>query len=101
MSHRRSILVRCDASAEIGFGHVVRCLAVADELRALGCEVAFAMRRGPLGFQLVEERGFAVHRTPEAIDDRAWLGEVSRATAAAALVVDVRDQLSRADLEPL
>jgi len=37
---------RADAGPTVGAGHVVRCLAVAQELRGLGAAPAFAMRLG-------------------------------------------------------
>lgn len=39
------ILVRADATPEIGTGHVMRCLAVAEALSDLGHDIVFAMAR--------------------------------------------------------
>lgn len=37
------IWIRADANSEIGTGHVMRCLSVADSLREMGCEVCFLL----------------------------------------------------------
>lgn len=92
-----SVLVRCDGSPEIGLGHVVRCLALADELeQAHGCQVAFAMRQGPLGYKLVRARGYLAFTPPEDegwFDYPEWLEGVVNQVQARALVLDVRDDL--------
>jgi len=59
------ILIRADASVQIGTGHVMRCLTLADELRGRGAEAVFVCREfeGNLcGY--IEEKGYIVHRLP-------------------------------------
>ncbi len=57
------VLIRADASLAIGTGHVMRCLALAEELKRSGAEVTFASRvlEGDL-LAFTEARGFRVHR---------------------------------------
>lgn len=95
------LLFRADASTQIGSGHVVRCLTLAEALRSRGVNSAFVCRehKGHLA-SLIRGRGFDVHLLPvhaEGISE--WLGasveqdaaEVSRLARrlqADALVVD-------------
>jgi len=79
------ILIRTDSSIQIGTGHVMRCLTLADELRGRGAEVIFVCREfdGNLcGY--IEEKGYVVHRLPvsnvqkqnveSSLKHAAWLG---------------------------
>lgn len=97
------ILIRCDGGAALGMGHVSRCLALAGELRdAHGCDVIFAMRDpDSAGVAAVRSEGYAVD--PVAATEDADYGPSliaqTRARAARAIVVDVRDALSRAALD--
>lgn len=99
------VIVRCDGGAAIGMGHVSRGLALADELRhAHGRAVAFAMRDpGGSGVAAVQTAGYDV--LPLADSDDADYGPpliaLTRSRAAAALIVDVRDALSRASLDAI
>ncbi len=85
-NHRNTkILIRADASIQIGTGHVMRCLTLADELRGGGAEAVFVCREfdGNLcGY--IEEKGYIVHRLPVSNEQKhniegnlkhaAWLG---------------------------
>jgi spore coat polysaccharide biosynthesis protein SpsF len=99
----RSIVMRCDGGAGIGMGHVVRSLALADELRdAHGCTIAFAMREpGSAGVAAVRAAGYAIDTV--AADERHdypdALAAIVASRQAAVLIVDVRDALSRAALD--
>jgi UDP-2,4-diacetamido-2,4,6-trideoxy-beta-L-altropyranose hydrolase len=94
-----SILFRCDGSPEIGLGHIVRCLALADELRDIhNCRISFAMRKGPLGIRMVEEKGYnviTVRDTDHTFNYGTWLNECVREVGAQMIVFDVRDGLRR------
>src|SRR5690606_29969153 len=75
------ILFRVDASKEIGTGHVMRCLTLADALRERGCNSSFVtrMHEGNL-CQLIEERGYhvfklpVIHYTCSELAHSHWLG---------------------------
>ncbi len=59
------VAIRTDASIQIGTGHVMRCLTLADELRHRDAEVVFVCRehKGNL-CDLISGKGFAVLRLP-------------------------------------
>lgn len=63
MGSTMRVLFRADASSQIGTGHVVRCLTLAEKLRGCDAEVHFVCRalEGHL-CDLVTARGFTVHR---------------------------------------
>ena len=79
------IVFRADASIQIGSGHVMRCLTLADALRERGTDVRFICRDlpGHLGGVLAD-KGYPVHWLPAPGDDgtaipahtahSAWLG---------------------------
>lgn len=56
---------RVDASLHIGTGHVMRCLTLADSLRAEGHQCHFICREHPGHLiQKIQDLGFAVHHLP-------------------------------------
>jgi UDP-2,4-diacetamido-2,4,6-trideoxy-beta-L-altropyranose hydrolase len=63
------ILFRTDTSVNIGTGHVMRCLTLADELRQRDLDISFICREesGNL-INYIENRGYKVHRLPGEID---------------------------------
>lgn len=63
------VLFRTDASVEIGSGHLMRCLTLADQLREEGVEAAFICRDLPGGmFDLLQARGYRFARLPTAAE---------------------------------
>ena len=65
MVNGATIVFRVDASLQIGSGHVMRCLTLADALRAEGAECHFICREHSgnlLGF--IKSKGFFAHKLP-------------------------------------
>jgi spore coat polysaccharide biosynthesis predicted glycosyltransferase SpsG len=88
----------------MGLGHVVRCLALADELHEnRGVAVSFAMRASPLASEIVKRRSYPILQAPNGavFDQEAWLRDCVLKSGAQILVVDVRDDLSKAALNSL
>lgn len=93
------VAFRADASVQIGTGHIMRCLTLAEELRLQGhgCEFLCRPHTGHLG-DLISARGFHVHwlQEPVAGEDSAgqpllmhshWLGASWQADASQTLSV--------------
>lgn len=100
-----SVLFRCDGSPKIGLGHVVRCLALADELREVyGCRITFAVCNGSLGRDMIIEKNYHILSPPDGVrlfDYGQWLEDVIDDVGAHTLVLDVRDDLQRSAVEKL
>ncbi|MCP4568412.1 MAG: UDP-2,4-diacetamido-2,4,6-trideoxy-beta-L-altropyranose hydrolase [FCB group bacterium] len=67
-----NILIRTDSSHDIGSGHLMRCLTLADELRRAGAKIEFACRDLPGNLnRLIDEHGFLLLLLPENLPDQA------------------------------
>lgn len=73
MKPQQHIAFRLDASVAIGVGHLMRCLALADVLRAGGAQTTLILR-GDLATAKadVEARGHACHLLPAQAGDVSW-----------------------------
>jgi UDP-2,4-diacetamido-2,4,6-trideoxy-beta-L-altropyranose hydrolase len=59
------VIIRADASVQIGTGHIMRCLTLADELTARDAEVCFICRELPGNLcDFIEKKGYSVYRLP-------------------------------------
>jgi len=95
-----NILFRCDGSVEIGMGHVVRCLALADHLKeSHGCKIQFAMRRSELGINKVKESYPVMLSNKKYFNYKEWLTDCVEKTKANVLIMDMRDGLTREELK--
>lgn len=91
-----NILIRCDGSVEIGMGHVVRCMALARNLKELhNCKIQFAMRKSKLGINQVTKFFPVLRSNEETFDYKNWMTECIKRTKAQILIMDMRDKLGR------
>jgi UDP-2,4-diacetamido-2,4,6-trideoxy-beta-L-altropyranose hydrolase len=73
------VVFRVDASVQIGAGHLMRCLTLAEEMREHGIETKFICRdlAGNLNASL-RDKGFSVTVLPQALMNEHSLDEISR-----------------------
>tara|TARA_R110001583_G_scaffold127562_1_gene279208 strand:+ start:12341 stop:13450 length:1110 start_codon:yes stop_codon:yes gene_type:complete len=89
-----NVVFRADASIEIGSGHVMRCLTLADQLQRAGAECQFICR-GHSGnlMEYIRSKGYKVHSLPvvrattplennESTTHAHWLGSTWQEDAA-------------------
>ena len=89
ISHK--VLIRCDGDSNTGLGHVVRCLALAQDLREKhGCGVVFAMASGESGMKLVREAGFPLERQKEESEGE-WINSLVSRHHPGVLILDIRN----------
>jgi UDP-2,4-diacetamido-2,4,6-trideoxy-beta-L-altropyranose hydrolase len=74
------VVVRTDASAQIGTGHFARCLTLANAMRARGAETTFVARHLAAGFgDRLKAEGHRLHLIeggghPDELAHSSWLG---------------------------
>jgi UDP-2,4-diacetamido-2,4,6-trideoxy-beta-L-altropyranose hydrolase len=94
---KHSILFRCDGSHEVGFGHIIRCLALADELKDNhGCDIIFAILRDNKAIELIESHGYQVTAADPNEEDfcyEEWLNNIVKQNNPNSIILDVRDDL--------
>ncbi|TEW51612.1 UDP-2,4-diacetamido-2,4,6-trideoxy-beta-L-altropyranose hydrolase [Psychromonas algicola] len=95
-----NIVIRTDSSLHIGSGHIMRCLVLAEKLKAQGHQVSFASRsqQGDL-IEFVEKKGFHVYllnkpkqwkKPKNSSDYAAWL-QVSWQDDAQSFIQQIED----------
>ena len=93
------VLVRCDAGHKVGLGHMVRCVALGDELREVYASgVVFAMMEDDEGMKMVRERGFLVETNKAYESEVDWLSTLVDIHKPNVMILDVRTSLSKDDL---
>lgn len=87
-----TLVIRADATPQMGTGHAMRCLALAQAWRKKGGDASFVMANlTPFVAKRLSWEGFDVHRlkaSPGSKDDASATGTITAKTSARWLVVD-------------
>ena len=83
-----SILFRCDATADIGFGHLSRCIALAEALRLSGATCSFAGQYDAAAADQVRAAGFGCESLPSPVNSLGAAKELAGLPKTGAIVLD-------------
>ncbi len=86
-------LIRCDGNHNIGLGHIVRCMALADRLSA-DCqhEVSFAVREGRYAVEFLRDQGYEVSVPVDGVSSEQWLLSLLSERKFDLFIADLRDE---------
>ncbi len=98
MSRANSVLFRCDGAEDIGLGHIVRCLALAEELKVeYNCQITFAVHRGKPGIDMIKERAYPTITINEDINtfsEKEFLKNAVQESYCNVVIMDFREDIS-------
>lgn len=88
-SVNKKIFIRADGSQQIGFGHISRCLALAEALALQGIETAFAIKSTSEQVAgVIARQGYAVHQLEKDSSETQSLFELAQHHQARVVCVD-------------
>jgi UDP-2,4-diacetamido-2,4,6-trideoxy-beta-L-altropyranose hydrolase len=94
-----NVLFRCDASIKIGFGHLVRCFALAENLnKEHNCHIFFAMLKSKIGIEKAKKKYPVFENNQKDFDYEKWLLEIINRNKIDILIMDMRDGLKSKQL---
>jgi spore coat polysaccharide biosynthesis predicted glycosyltransferase SpsG len=93
-------IIRCDASPALGYGHVMRCMAIAEQMQQQDdWHIIFAMKPDRQGNAIARQHGFIVITMTADDDDGSiearTLSALVTSESADALLLDIRTNLDR------
>jgi UDP-2,4-diacetamido-2,4,6-trideoxy-beta-L-altropyranose hydrolase len=92
-------LIRCDGSCEIGMGHITRCLVLADSLNKSNINVIFAVAESKDAIEVIKNKFNVIKLIGKENKKKSYdLEEIIVSNAIQILILDIRNDLSKAEL---
>lgn len=91
------ILIRTDAGLQIGNGHIIRMMALADQLVSKNINIAFALKSDDFWIAHLTEKGYQTFRISQNLELSTLIGK-EKITH---LIYDTRNDLTATDLRDL
>ncbi len=86
-----NILIRCDASKEVGLGHITRCIVLANKFRDDRNRVYFAIRNYEIAIEKLKEQRFDMLIADDDFNYFNWIEDIIEQQKIDIFIGDIRD----------